>query len=528
MKKTKPWKKITLISAGAVLLLAVVIAGILLISRGLKQETYKECIKTAEKYVAEENYEDAIVEYQNAIEAVPDEDDAYLGLAKVYLVQGRTSQARVTLEIGYERTQSKSIMDMINGINDGSLLTNSPLEDSEKETLQRTGPLSWNTAFIQRLENYTFEDFRDEYGGFPDIISTAPGEVKVVHKDLAATLYYADTAEDDSIVDDEKDEPAQDSMPEKVELDSVGLLFSNFGTPVSLAELQSLSSLQVEPVNSGERTYVELTTGSVIIHIETDTSGNIVSENPWNEIILPDANKDRSSKGQLNGVIIDAVTGEGVPDAELTFVLEEDSSVTETLVTDWDGSFSAELEEGIYNVTITAEGYLEETIQFEMEEGRNYSGEQFTISPELMAGTARIVLEWGAEPQDLDFYMMGETDNGDDAFVSFRHRTADAGGNTIAELDVDDRDGYGPETITVYDLNGVYSFTVVDYRVTSTLQQYGATVKIYLPDQSSPEIIELDPGAGVDNFWEVFELDHGEVIVQNRAGDDSRLTPGAK
>ena len=222
------------------------------------------------------------------------------------------------------------------------------------------------------------------------------------------------------------------------------------------------------------------------------------------------------------------MTGEGVPDAELTFVLEEDSSVTETLVTDWDGSFSAELEEGIYNVTITAEGYLEETIQFEMEEGRNYSGEQFTISPELMAGTARIVLEWGAEPQDLDFYMMGETDNGDDAFVSFRHRTADAGGNTIAELDVDDRDGYGPETITVYDLNGVYSFTVVDYRVTSTLQQYGATVKIYLPDQSSPEIIELDPGAGVDNFWEVFELDHGEVIVQNRAGDDSRLTPGAK
>src|SRR5699024_3385923 len=127
------------------------------------------------------------------------------------------------------------------------------------------------------------------------------------------------------------DEPAQDSMPEKVELDSVGLLFSNFGTPVSLAELQSLSSLQVEPVNSGERTYVELTTGSVIIHIETDASGNIVSENPWNEIILPDANKDRSSKGQLNGVIIDAVTGEGVPDAELTFVLEEDSSVTETL-----------------------------------------------------------------------------------------------------------------------------------------------------------------------------------------------------
>ena len=93
---------------------------------------------------------------------------------------------------------------------------------------------------------------------------------------------------------------------------------------------------------------------------------------------------------------------------------------------------------------------------------------------------------------------------------------------------MDDRDGYGPETITIYDLNGVYRFSVVDYQVTSTLSQYGATVKVYLPNQSSPEVIELDPGAGINNIWEVFELDHGELIVRNEAGDDDTLVPRAK
>lgn len=46
----------------------------------------------------------------------------------------------------------------------------------------------------------------------------------------------------------------------------------------------------------------------------------------------------------------------------------------------------------MYEVTISADGYVDETFEFEMEKDKNYSGEQFTISPELAAGSARIVL----------------------------------------------------------------------------------------------------------------------------------------
>ena len=81
MEGKKSVKKRVLIIVCSVLLIFVAAAGVLLIRNGLKQETYKEAIQTAEKYVAEQNYEDAIVAYENAISAVPDREEPYMGLS---------------------------------------------------------------------------------------------------------------------------------------------------------------------------------------------------------------------------------------------------------------------------------------------------------------------------------------------------------------------------------------------------------------------------------------------------------------
>ena len=295
MGEKKSKKTIVILIMCGVVLIAAVIAGILLIRSGLNQETYKESIQMAEKYVAAAQYEDAIVAYENAIEAVPEEEEAYLGLADVYLTQGKVSQAKATLEKGYTYSKAPSILDMLNGINDGSLLVNRFDQDQNKETMEYRGEFGWNTAFLQRLENFTYSDYSDEYGAWPDIIKTAKGEVKVVHKDLSATMYYSDTPEDDTIVDDKKNRPDKTGMPEKIELDSLDIIFNNFAVPVTLEQLQSISSSTVEPITDAERTYVQLRTGSVIINIETDASGTIQSANAWNEVLLPDANQNRST-----------------------------------------------------------------------------------------------------------------------------------------------------------------------------------------------------------------------------------------
>lgn len=519
-KKSKK-RMIAILIVCGVVLIAALTAGILLIRKGLAQETYKQSVNRAEEYVAAAQYAKAIVQYETAIEAVPEEDDAYLGLADVYLTQGKISQAKSTLERALSYSDAPTILDMLNGIEDGSLLINYPGQEQDKQTLENRGVFGWNNAFIQKLEAFTYNDYSQEYGAWPDITKVSTGSVKVVHDELAATMYYSDTPQDDGIVDDKKNRPDKSGMPEKIELDSLDIIFDNFYAPVTLDQLQKISSSKVEPITTDERTYVQLKTGSVVINIETDAEGTIQSVNAWNEVLLPDANKNRS-RGTLSGFVINAITGEGVPGAQLEFVGQEDPSHKEKTESGKDGVFSLELDPDTYDVTVTADGYVVENFEFKMEEDRNYSGEQFVISPELSAGSARIVLEWGAEPQDLDSYLIGESDNSGSVFVSYFNKVCEA-----AELDVDDTNGYGPETITLYDLEGVYRYTVVDYRLTYTLQEHGATVKVYLPGKA-PEVITIAPGAGVENIWEVFELDHGELNILNRAGDENSLREGNK
>ena len=70
MKEKRMAKKIVIIAVSAVALLAVLIVGIVLIRSGLNQQTYKESMRMAEKYVMAEQYEDAVVEYENAKEGL--------------------------------------------------------------------------------------------------------------------------------------------------------------------------------------------------------------------------------------------------------------------------------------------------------------------------------------------------------------------------------------------------------------------------------------------------------------------------
>jgi hypothetical protein len=79
---------------------------------------------------------------------------------------------------------------------------------------------------------------------------------------------------------------------------------------------------------------------------------------------------------------------------------------------------------------------------------------------------------------------------------------------------VDDINGYGPETTTIYDVNGVYYFDVQDYEETGTMASSGAKVTVYLPDNSS-QTITINSGLGSTNIWHVLKIDHGELTILN-------------
>lgn len=76
-------------------------------------------------------------------------------------------------------------------------------------------------------------------------------------------------------------------------------------------------------------------------------------------------------------------------------------------------------------------------------------------------------------------------------------------------------DGYGPETTTCNNLNGVLTFYVMDYGHTNTMSNTKVIVKVYLPNEIEPRVIVLNGEVG--NAWLVCIIDHGKMQIRNCA-----------
>lgn len=517
---TKENKKVKIILSVLISLLILVIAGtaFVLVSGKMKESNYMAAIEEAEKYRAENNLQQAIAEYENAISINPEKEDAYLALSEIYMEQEDASKAKSILRTGFQRTNSARIQSRLNSLEKQLLVSMAAGEEDEAVQIDlatASQDIAWDTSFVQKIVNYTFDDYKSEFGQVVSAQTNSDGYLEVRHAKLNAICYYKNTSDNNEIVDTSRKTPYASGMPEKIVLDSLGILFRNFDGGASLERMQMLFGERVTAKTLEGRYYIENKEEELIARIGTDASGNIVPAAKWNELILPMANQRKSSEGTLEGVVVNAVTGKGVADATLIFKPRNASHKSVTEKTDNKGAFKVQLEADDYEITVQAQGYISEVFEFRIEKGKSYSGEQFVISPEL-SGEARIVLEWGSQPHDLDSHLTGSPDGGSSIHVSFTNKKAVSGGTTIAELDLDDTDGYGPETTTIYNLDGVYTFSVVDFGGTGTMAQNGATVKIYLPGQD-PVVVQLDTSSGVDNVWTVCKIDHGRLQVLNQA-----------
>ena len=527
-------QKRTKLIVGLLGLLLVVIIGFVAyvyVSENMQEKSYQEAVQSADKCIAEHNYEDAIVALRKAISIKPEEESLYLKLAEVYITAEDLESAQLVLRDGIRITNSIQLQTKLNEILGGSQTVEIAGKDEKKEELtvdikDASSNISWDSSFIQKLGFYTFDDFRTDYGSVVSAEMDGDGFLEVRHSGLNAVFYYRNTDTNDQIVDVTRNTPYSTGMPEKVVLGDISVLFRHFEGAVSLSRLQMLMGERVTPKTMDGQVYVQKTMDDILVKLGTDTEGNVTSADGWNEIELLNANKVVNRDGQLSGIVLDAVQGDGVADAEIEFVPKAHGD-HKTVTTKSDGTFFVELEADTYTLVITADGYVEESFVFEVEEGHSYNGEQFTISPELATGNARIVLEWNAEPKDLDSYLNGTTDKGEEIYINFTHKKATVDGKDSAELDLDDTNGYGPETTTIYDLNGVYEFRVADFMRTRTMSQYGATVKVYLPGKPV-ETIVLSESSGVQDVWNVCIIDHGELKVINSAPERDEFRSGNK
>lgn len=488
-------KRIILGIAAAASILLII--GAIIMGLGAKRDqAYTTNIKTADRYYSEGDYENAVLAYQEVIKLNDREPEPYIGLANSYQALGDNKRAIDTLSAGYEKTRNIRIKLLIADFEkSGDTVVNNVV----------------NRNMLTTFETRTFGEMKKENGVESTEVTDEGVSVRV--KDIDAEFVYKNTdLQPEAVKNNTVDE---DSRPVIIHLDNISDLFNGVET-VTYDELTAMEFETMQRDHLKEHgEIVSFMIDNCLVTVECDEEGTI-HNGAWNTIELMSSGViEEEDKFTIKGNVVDASTGSALSGVSITF--RKDGSEEGTAVSDASGNYAGNVTEpGLYEATAEKEGYT--TLSQEVYVSQDQTGYMdFVLSQELAAGEARVVLEWGADPDDLDLYCSGETDNGEGVFVYFSEKSAlNNNGITIADLDVDDTSSYGPETVTLYDLNGTYHFFVNNFSARKMISGSEAKLTVYLPGHS-PRVLTLDDGAisEDDEIWDVFTLDHGEIRISD-------------
>lgn len=211
--------------------------------------------------------------------------------------------------------------------------------------------------------------------------------------------------------------------------------------------------------------------------------------------------------GELTLRFFNALTGVPVAGAQI------EVEAVGTFDTDGEGkiTFASPAEDISLKVLFQKDGFITSSFTIEILAGTLFFN-RFSVSPTLPIGALRVVLDWDAQPRDLDAHLVKRGDY----HISYRNLKVSSDG--VAQLDRDDTDGNGPETITAnrIDNNAGYLFFVHDYTNKSTpasphLSNSKACIKVY-GDNKLLKIFKV-PDQKTGTYWPVFRLIKGQIVV---------------
>lgn len=238
-----------------------------------------------------------------------------------------------------------------------------------------------------------------------------------------------------------------------------------------------------------------------------------------------------TADGYAEGRFVDATTGSGLQADFRVHAGSQNGSVVYTGTSDSDGSFGFDLPAGQYVIEVNGElngvSFITSYTSCEIKPNETTSLGDIPISTEVGENTYRVVLEWGETPYDLDSHFRADMLDGTGSIhVFYSSMQSDP-----ANLDVDDTDSYGPETVTVADFASLDGFTysVHNYSdrdaVTGEDEAYnlaksGAIVKVYKANSLLRTFSVPSNKAGT--VWNVFSIDRdGTIHTLNTFGFES-------
>ena len=229
-----------------------------------------------------------------------------------------------------------------------------------------------------------------------------------------------------------------------------------------------------------------------------------------------------SGKNTVTGTVTDALTGHTI-DASYKVTKGADNSNGEVVAsgTTTDGKYSVKLPNNYYTITFSKNGYIDSKIIVTVR-GTSTIIRNVAISPELgefnKNAAIRIVLTWGETPYDLDSHLLGTLNSG--YHVYYSNRDVYNGSTHKANLDVDDTTSYGPETVTIKNVQPgeKFSYYVHDYTNgynSDSTQMSNSNARVVVYSGESVVGIYHIPTNVQGNIWHVFDYDP----------DNNSLTP---
>lgn len=221
------------------------------------------------------------------------------------------------------------------------------------------------------------------------------------------------------------------------------------------------------------------------------------------------------------GSVIDAVSGDALAGTEVSLYTwngEAPGTLVDWYTTEAYGWFCfTELAAGSYIMVSAPAGYIRGERVVALTEGNVLTRQDLVLSSVLQDGEIRIVLTWGEEPEDLEAHLTAPNPEGCRYHCCYWDRTI-----SDATLDTDDRDSYGPETITISQRTpGTYRYYVHNWTDrnswgSSALARSGAEVRVYGAGAAPPLVFHVPSEPGT--VWHVCDIDGttGAVTVSNR------------
>ena len=237
--------------------------------------------------------------------------------------------------------------------------------------------------------------------------------------------------------------------------------------------------------------------------------------------LIPNSKK---GLGIASGYIKDSVTTKGIENLKIKIRRGINNVYSEPVceIQSADNGYyeTPKLNAGNYCLEIVAQdgGYMSTYFNIKVFGGISMGNQDMVISKSLKKNQMRAVLTWGGKPRDLDANLLYNLSNGGTGHVNYANKTNIQNSVCISKLDVDDRDGYGPETMTIYnDKTGEYTYYVDNYSNEIEMKNgSNAMVKVYFGNSGVPSYTFSLPNKG-GKVWTVFKYNSstGRIRVIN-------------